>query len=216
MSKALEFNKRNSKLAAAQQQSNADNINMLRQALSGLYQKLFEVQGKLDSLTGSAKAADWRSLAIMKLLSKAGISEDEVTAKAEELQINAFDKESALDDEAKGLEVHDGIAENGITAIAQVRVYKEGTEIVESQVVRSKFELGKNELLSEIDQAVIGMRAGESKRFPLSLAGKTDEAEVSLISLRRKKTQGEATSSESGAALSAEATETSTSTGADN
>lgn len=187
MSKALEFNKKNAKLAAAQQQNNAENINMLRQALSGLYQKLFELQNKLEDLTGSAKAADWRSLAIMKLLSKAGISEDEVTAKAEELQVNAFDKESSLDDEAKGLEVHDGVAETGNTAIAQIKVYKDGVEISESQVVRSKFELGKNELLPEIDEAVLGMKVGDRKRFPLSLAGKTDEGEILLVSLRRKK-----------------------------
>lgn len=187
MSKALEFNKRSGKIAAAQQQSNTESINMLRQALSGLYQKLFEVQGKLESLTGSAKAADWRSLAIMKLLSKAGISEDEVTAKAEELQVAAFDKESDLDDEAKNLETYDGVAENGITAIAQIKVYKDGVEIPESQVVRSKFELGKSELLPEIDQAVLGMKAGDRKRFPLSLSGKTDEGEVILISLRSQK-----------------------------
>lgn len=212
MSKAVEFNKRNSKLAAAQQQSNAENINMLRQALSGLYQKLFEIQGKVESLTGSAKAADWRSLAIMKLLNKVGISEDDVTAKAEELQVNAFDKESALDDEAKNLEVHDGVAENGITAIAQIKVYKDGTEIPESQVVRSKFELGKSELLPEIDQAVLGMKAGERKRFPLSLAGKTDEGEVILISLRRQKSS--TASTEAGA--STETSENSTDTASGN
>lgn len=208
MSKAVEFNKRNSKLAAAQQQSNAENINMLRQALSGLYQKLFEIQGKVESLTGSAKAADWRSLAIMKLLSKAGISEDDVTAKAEELQVNAFDKESALDDEAKNLEVHDGVAENGITAIAQIKVYKDGTEIPESQVVRSKFELGKSELLPEIDQAVLGMKAGERKRFPLSLAGKTDEGEVILISLRRQKSSIASTEAAASTETSGSSTDT--------
>lgn len=189
MSKALDFNKRNGKLAAAQQQNNADNINMLRQALSGLYQKLFELQGKLESLTGSAKAADWRSLAIMKLLSRAGISEEDVAAKAEELQIAAFDKESALDDEAKGLEAYDGVAENGLTAIVQIRLYNNGTEIAESQVVRSKFEVGSNDLLPQIHEAVIGLKSGESKRIPLSLSGKTDEAEVVLISLRRQRTE---------------------------
>lgn len=197
MSKAVEFSKRNAKLAAAQQQSNADNINMLRQALSGLYQKLFEVQGKLESLTGSAKAADWRSLAIMKLLNKAGISEDEVTAKAEELQVNAFEKESNLDDEARGLESHDGTAENGITAIAQIKVFKDGVEIPESQVVRSKFEIGKAELLPEIDQAVLGMKTGEKKRFPLSLSGKTDEGEIILVGLRRSRASVNQESAES-------------------
>jgi FKBP-type peptidyl-prolyl cis-trans isomerase (trigger factor) len=200
MSKAVEFNKRNSKLAAAQQQSNADSINMLRQALSGIYQKMFELQNKLEGLTGSAKAADWRSLAIMKLLSKAGISEDEITAKAEELQVSAFEKESDLDDEAKGLESHDGTAENGLTAIAQIKLFKDGVELPESQVVRSKFELGKSELLPEIDEAVIGMKPGEKKKIPLALSGKTDEAEISLISLRKPKnstsdnTQGNASS----------------------
>lgn len=200
MSKAVEFNKRNSKLAAAQQQSNADSINMLRQALSGIYQKMFELQNKLEGLTGSAKAADWRSLAIMKLLSKAGISEDEITAKAEELQVSAFEKESDLDDEAKGLEPHDGTAENGLTAIAQIKLFKDGVELPESQVVRSKFELGKSELLPEIDEAVIGMKPGEKKKIPLALSGKTDEAEISLISLRKPKnstsdnTQGNASS----------------------
>lgn len=218
MSKALDFNKRNNKLAAAQQQNNADSINTLRQALSGLYQKLFELQGKLENLTGSAKAADWRSLAIMKLLSRAGISEDDVTAKAEELQVTAFEKESALDDEAKGLEAHDGVAENGVTAIAQIKLYKDNTEIVESQVVRSKFELGKNELLPEIDQAVIGMKPGERKRFPLSLAGKTDEGEIILISLRRNRSAAtgdtESTTTESASTSSSQ--ESSEATGSTN
>jgi FKBP-type peptidyl-prolyl cis-trans isomerase (trigger factor) len=189
MSKAVEFNKRNAKLAVAQQQSNAESLNMLRQTLSGMYQKIFELQNKLESLTGSAKAADWRSLAIMKLLNKAGISEDEVTAKAEELQVNAFNKESELDDEAKNLENHDGTAENGMTAIAQIKVFKDGAELTESQVVRSKFELGRAELLPEIDEAVLGMTPGTKKKFPLSLSGKTDEAEVSLIALRKPKSQ---------------------------
>jgi hypothetical protein len=193
MSKALEFKKREAKDAMVKNQHVANEIPAIKQVIGKLFQTLGQLQNQLEQATASAKMADWRSLAILKGLDdvakgKVALSDlDEayMINKAEDLQIAAFDKESDVDDAGRKLEKIEGPAEKGQFAIARVRLFKTGEEVQDSQVIRTKFEIGKAELLPQVDEAVIGMNIGDSKRFPLALAGKTDEAEIALYGLRK-------------------------------
>jgi hypothetical protein len=190
MSKALEFKKRAEKNTQVQAQADTNDMTALKQSIGKMFQMIAEYEQRLEQVTATAKVADWRSLGLLKVLSEGmggDVFEKRIMAKAEEMQVEAFNKESELDDAARKLEAFDGPAENGLYAISRVRLFKLGEEIHNSQVLRTKYELGKNELLPQIDEATLGMVPGETKRFPLALAGQTDEAELYLIGLRKAK-----------------------------
>lgn len=185
-SKAKEF--RNRKLNALGEQQKQQGL-QVQQMLMSLSMKLFKMDQQLQSLSQAAtiaKVADWRSLALQKLLADKGITEDMVVAKVMELQEAHFEEQSAADDKERNLvaPAPETAAEKGMYAITTIKLYKDGKELDTQRVVRSKVAIGKKELVEELDNSLLGMKAGETKRFALNLGDKTDEAEVTLLGLR--------------------------------
>lgn len=169
----------------------AADVQKMFQMLLGLAGRIYKLEQRFNSVWPIAKLADWRSLAIMKVLSGSLIPLGDsfataVTAMAEHLQIEDFNVESQEDDLSKGLEVIEGIAAKGHYAIATVHVFKGDRELEDQHLVRIKIHLGSNELFPELDDVIIGMSVGESKRFKIELLGQTDSAVVTLLGLRQK------------------------------
>jgi hypothetical protein len=195
--KMQEFRKRSQKEAVLNQQKQGQDIQQMFKMLLGLASRLYAAERRMNALFPTAKIADWRSLAIMKLLdeeahkiqpAQLNITEARVIAKAEQLQVETFEADSAEDDIARKLEPvsSEASAAKGMFAVATMKLYNKGQELEEQRVVRTKIEIGMAELFPELDEVVVGMKVGESKRFPFSLQGKTDEAEVTLLGLRKK------------------------------
>lgn len=168
------------------------NISTMFQLILGISKRVFDMERKINSVIPVARASDWRSLALIETLhTRATHGEDlptkeEIAHMAELLQIIHFDKESAEDDLRNGLEtVNDEVAAPGLFAIATINLFKGGIELPEERVVRTKIELGAHELFPELDDAIIGMKVGEKKKFPLDIQGRTDFAEITLMALKK-------------------------------
>ena len=166
----------------------AETNDQTKKMLLGLAGRIYSLERKLNALFPVAKKADWRSLALVKVMAdRSMVQEQEVVDMAERLQKEFFEKESDREDQQKGLVPSDtDVAEDGMFVITSLRVFKDGKELEDERIVRSKIELGVYELFPELDDAIRGMRIGESKRFPLNLQQQTDEAEVTLIGLRKR------------------------------
>jgi len=177
-----------SEAAVQKSEANQSAIAQLQQMVLGMSYKLYELETKLQRAENVARVADTRSTALQNLVSKAGISQEDVMAEIMSIQANDFEEASAADDAKRGLEkVEDANATAAIGqhAIMTLSFFKDGSEIIEERIVRSKIELGKKELLGELlDDAVIGMKVGESKEISLDIAGKIDTAKVTLLGLR--------------------------------
>ena len=182
--------KKTPKTALKELVENKDNqqnqIQSLRQAVMAVYQKLYQMEAAIQSGQRVSSALDFRTRAITTLLGKAGITESEIKAEVEALQVEQFNRDSEEDDKKRGLVTADGPAENGHFATTTIRLYKDGVEVENERIVRSKVELGKAELLPEIDAAVLGMNVGETRQFALDLQGRSDTAEVTLLALKKK------------------------------
>lgn len=175
------------------------NTQNLQKMILNLAARLYRLERRVnEDYFAKARIADWRSLAIMKLMDEQsvealqkgfpGITEEMVIQKAEQLQTEDFEKDSAEQDRVKGLVVcDDETAANGHYAIGTMKVFKDGVELEEQRIVRTKFEVGLAEHFPEVDEAVRGLKVGESRRFKLALQNKTDEAEFFLTGLRKKK-----------------------------
>jgi len=194
--KAERYKKRHQKQVAAQTEVNTDQLNSNKRIIAGLAMKLYEMEQKVQRMSkrleraeATARYADYRSSALSTLLQASGTySEESILNEIESLQIKDFETNSSLDDQQNNLEdAGNGPAENGQQAILTLKLLKDGKELITERVVRSKIELGKNEMLPGIDEALVGMNVGESKRVPLDLQGKTDEAEITLLGLRKAK-----------------------------
>lgn len=184
------FKKKTPKTALKELVENKDNqqnqIQMLRQGLMDIYQKLYQIESSIQSGQRINSALDFRTRAIIALLQKVSITDQEVKEQIEALQVEQFNRDSEDDDKKRGLVDHQGPAENGHFAITTIRIFKDGEEVDSEKIVRSKVELGKAELLPEVDAAVVGMQVGETKRFPLNLQDRSDTAELTLLSLKKK------------------------------
>jgi hypothetical protein len=184
------FKKKTPKTALKELVENKENqqtqIQSLKQALMTVYQKLYQVDNAAQTSQRVANALDLRTRAMMVLLGKVGITEQQIKDQVEELQVEQFNRDSKEDDKKRGLVEADGPADNGHFATTTIRLYKDGTEIESERIVRSKIELGKAELLPEIDAAIVGMSVGETKQFPLELQGRSDSAELTLLSIKKK------------------------------
>lgn len=175
-----------------------NNTQNLQKIIMNLAARLFKLERRVnEDYFAKARIADWRSLAIMKLMDEQAvealrkgfpaITEKMVIEKAEQLQIEDFEKDSSEQDKIKNLVVcDDEVASNGHHAIGTMKVFKDGAELEEQRIIRTKFEIGLAEHFPEVDEAVRGLKVGESRRFKLSLQGKTDEAEFFLTGLRKK------------------------------
>lgn len=199
-------NKFGKKTALKELMENKDNqqnqLHSLKQAVMAIYQKLYQMDSAIQLNQRVSSALDFRTRAVTSLLEKAGITEKDIKDKVQELQIQQFDRDSAEDDKKRNLVDTQGPAQTGQYATTTIRVFKDGEEVESERIVRSKVELGKAEFLPEVDEAILGMNVGETKTFPLNLQGRTDTAELSLLSLKE--------------AVKAPETETTTTDGSDN
>jgi hypothetical protein len=166
--------------------SQQNQIQGLRQALIAVYQKLYQMDAAIQSGQRVSSALDFRTRAMMALLEKTGITESEIKTQVEQLQVEQFNRDSEEDDKKRSLVPADGPAENGHFATTTINLYKDGVEVENERIVRSKVELGKSELLPEVDAAVLGMSVGDTKEFPLDLQGRTDTAKITLLALKKK------------------------------
>ena len=135
-----------------------------------------------------ARAADYRSVAIQKLLDRAGISEGDVLSKLEQLQVEEFDRASSKDDATRGLVSDDtGEVTTDSTVIIAVQYQSGDTVISGSGVLRSKLELSQaNTVADGLQEALVGKRVGDTVRVPVKLDGSDAIAEIRLLGLRKK------------------------------
>jgi hypothetical protein len=193
--KAQEYKKRQAKVAGAQADMNANKLDGQQRMITGIAMKVYELETKLNRLTqrlsgaeATARYADYRSSALTTLLQNSGTySEAAVLNEIEVLQVKDFEANSEVDDQRNNLEVFNGAAETGLQAIVSLKFFKDGSELHTERVVRSKMELGKNEILPGVDEAVTGLTPGQTKRIAIDLQGKTDEMEITLLGLRKQR-----------------------------
>lgn len=191
--KASTFRKRQLKTIGAQSDQNTSALKNLQQMAYSLAMRVFQMENDLrqlrnqvDRATSISKASEYRSLALSKLLTEKIVDEQALNAEIERMQIEDFEENSRVDDSRRSLQaVDDQVAENGLFAVTTLRFYKTGEELKKEKIVRSKIELGKEELFQGVDAAVIGLKVGESRRFPLNIENQVDEAEVTLLGLRK-------------------------------
>jgi hypothetical protein len=184
-----DFRGRKNKEAAANQVKGLNDHNYLLKVILGLANRVKQLEDRLNSVTPTAKIADWRSMATVKLLElKNVVTFDEVVKLAEELEITNFEQDSAEEDLRKGLlsVFPDTQAEVGHFGTFTLDVFKDDKELEFQKVVRAKVQIGKNELFHELDDALVGMKVGEVKSFPLNLMGQTDTAKITLLGLKKK------------------------------
>jgi hypothetical protein len=189
-----DFRKRQAKEDAVNHQQQQAQINKLFElivTLSGRYMGFEQRSSQLIGKTALiANRGEFRSLALLELLAEANlISKNAVVDRAEKLLIETFDRESAEEDELKGLvPTEESTAADGHFATFGIKFFYKGNELVNESLPRGKVEIGKVELFPELDLQLTGMKVGETKKFPLSLQGQTDFAELTLMSLKCRKT----------------------------
>lgn len=140
---------------------------------------------QLNTAMNQARAADYRSLALEQL---GTIDKSKIISKVLEIQGNEFDEASKKDDKArKLLNIDDQPASKGMIAITSIKMFKDNREVPELRIVRTKNEIGKEEIFPGLDEAIEGLKVGESRRFDvkIELMGIT-QAEVHLIGLRKE------------------------------
>ena len=203
--KAEMFRKRSAKELSLQADENAQANSQMQKIVQALSMTVLDLSRRVDALTNVTKRADlisreldFRTLAITNLLRSNGLgwlTSEAVESEVKGLKVGRFEQESAADDARENLETVEGQpADNGMTAIANIKLYAQGVEQTEDEVPRIRLGVGKGELLAEVDEAVRGMSVGESKRFKVNIQGRIDEAELTLLGLRKPKSQPEATS----------------------
>lgn len=198
--KADKFKKSQLKQMAMQSQSNAEQVGQQRQLVVALAQRLFEMdqtlnlmKARLSRAEATARYADYRTTALVRILQGAGnFTEEQILNEIEALQVKDFDHNSAVEDAKLNLEdAGQGPAENNQHAIYSVKLYKNGTELAAERIVRAKGQLGNPDdsraTLPGVFDAIVGMNVGESKRIPMDLQGQTDQAEITLLGLRKAK-----------------------------
>ncbi len=189
--KASQFrSKRDVKALGLQADQNHTALQQMQQLVMGLSLKTFELETKLRHAENVARLCEYRTRAIVGLMEGGQpVGEKSVIRRIMQFQEEEFEKGSALDDQQRNLEVVTSeTAQSGMIAITTIRLFKDGAELEDERVVRSKIELGRNELFKGLDEAIIGLQIGESKSFPLNIQDKTDSAEVTLLGLRRAQT----------------------------
>lgn len=195
--KAEQYKKRQAKEVSFQTEANTDQLGKNQQMITALAIKMYSMgqevillKKRLDRADAIARYADYRSSALSNLLRASGTySESDVLNQIEALQTNDFDLNSAAEDEKKNLtSVTTSAAADGMYAIFSVKIFMNGDELISEKIIRSKLLLGDEEDMKQtlpgIHEAILGMNVGETKRIPMNLQDKTDEAEISLLGLR--------------------------------
>jgi hypothetical protein len=203
--KAEQFRNRSAKELSLQADDNAMGMQQVQKIVQALSMTVLDLSRRVDTLTNVSKRADlvsreldFRHIALVKVLRERGLgwlTTDVLDQETLLLKTDRFDKESADEDASAGLETVEGqVAAEGMTAIANIKLFSQGVAQTEDEVPRIRLELGKGELIAEVDQAVLGMAVGETKRFKVSIQNRIDEAELTLLGLRQKKVQPQASS----------------------
>lgn len=185
-SRAKEFRKRGNRQAVAQAEKNAKDLEGTQKLVLTTTYRLFALEKKLKAMESALRITDYRSQALQKIAQNNGVTETQVTDMILDLQTRDFDRASAEDDKKRNLTVIDeNAAETGNVAITNIRIFKGEEELRDEQILRSKVTIGKNEVLGKaMDDALVGMRVGDSKRFAVALGNVADAAEVTLLGLR--------------------------------
>lgn len=155
--------------------------------VSGLAFRVFGLDKRVQRLYTRAQKADWRSSALMKILhDKEIITYEDVAKAANHVQQKELDEEIEMSCAQFNLEdaPQEGKAQKGDHAIVKVDFVKD-KKTLEGETIKAMVELGKYDLFPELDDAVIGMKAGESKDFGLEVMSQTDAAIVVLTGLKR-------------------------------
>jgi hypothetical protein len=196
MSKAREFHSKsrikNTEVASQQ----AVEVSLQTRDLMGrVLDAAFKASRGADEAVDEAKLAtrslvvlNYKLTALIDLLSE-GLtpSAELIRARSEKFVIEDFDTRSAQDDTERNLLNADSKqATNGLIAVVRLDVFKNGTLIQEQSAFRSKMEIGKAEIHPAVDAAMEGLKVGESKDFPITLANLQYEAKVTLLGLREK------------------------------
>jgi FKBP-type peptidyl-prolyl cis-trans isomerase (trigger factor) len=175
---------------AVNKENQQNQIQQLQKTVMGVFQKMFQIEQRTNSSSRIENVLDFRTRAVVEILKeKLGITDEQIKNKIFDLQVEQFTTESAADDVERNLEEADGAVENGMFAISTIKVFKDGVEVEQQRVVRSKVEVGKAEFLPEIDSALVGMKVGETKTIDLNLQGQTDKAEITVLGLRKHKVE---------------------------
>lgn len=157
--------------------------------VSGLAIRVFGLDKRVQRFTTRAQKADWRSSALLKILhEKDIISYADVAKAANEVQQEELDQEIQMEVEKFGLEdcPEEMPAEKGHHAIVTVELFKDG-EKLDGETIKAMVQLGQYDLFPELDDAVVGMKVGETKDFDLEIMSQTDKAQVELIDLKRRR-----------------------------
>ena len=156
------------------------------QELASLKEAVKRTNGAMTGLMAMAQSATWRSMAIQKLLGPLGISEEQIVERANELLVKDFEAASDNADAELGLvKADDEDAKLGYGAIASLKTFLKGEEVVAFRSARTRFEIGGADTFKEVSEAVLGMKVGETKRFALVIQDKVDECELTLVGLRK-------------------------------
>lgn len=191
MSRVNDFRSRRKKIDSINTQQSNQVLHNLNALMLGLLKRVVDLEKKVKDISPYAKFGDVRSLALSRLLIESGIhvsiTDSMLQSKMKEILIEDFEADSADDDRIKNLEVCTGTAKIGCHAIYNLKLFKDGKELEDQEVPRGKVELGKYEQFPELDDALLGMSPGQSKKIKLELMGKTDEGLFTLIGLRKQK-----------------------------
>jgi hypothetical protein len=190
--RVVDFRKRKNKLKIISPEQDGKMMERMVGLILGLSKRLMDLEKEVKDMKVMlpiAKAADYRSLAVQRLLESKGISNKEEMIKiTNEILIEDFDLKSAQDDVTQGLEiVTDRLTQKDDHVIINMKFYKDGKELVEEEYPKTKITIGSYEMFPELDDALISMKIGECKKFPVNLINETDECVVTLIGIRQKR-----------------------------
>jgi|GEM_PF-4746282 len=194
--KAIEFRNRKKKLEQINEVDVSQRVKDIEASLHqilamviGLNKRIVDMEKSNRIMYPAALDGEYRSHSIAKVISRLGVTEKEIEEQMKNMYAEDFEKGDPNDDLLRGLEpVSDGaVAADGMFSVLNLKMYKNGKEIPEGEVVRRKLEMGKQEVFPELDALIVGMKVGEVKRVPFVIANDSDEMEISLLKLRQKK-----------------------------
>jgi len=181
---------RNKNHVAAQTTANTENLQSIGQLIIPLSAKVFEMEKTIEALKRQlteAKTigtlAEYRATALQKLL---GMDPSAVKQAIIELQKVEFQAKSDSDDKKRGLTNASGPATNGQIAIITGKIFKDGRELENEEVIGSKINLGEDDLFSGIDDQILGMMVNDIKMATFKVNEQEYQFHLQLIGLRNE------------------------------
>jgi FKBP-type peptidyl-prolyl cis-trans isomerase (trigger factor) len=159
---------RNKNHLNAQTQSNTQNLQTLGELIIPLSAKVFDLEKKVERLENQLNAtktaatlAEYRAQALQRL---SGQSPHAVRDAIVSLQKEDFKRQSDSDDAKRSLTTAEGPATSGQVAVISGKVFQGENELENEEVIGSKITLGDDDLFTGIDEQIIGMIVGETKK----------------------------------------------------